>query len=144
MKSFQTISSNVSNKYKMKVQFRFLLKDWNHSPNSHQKIWRTNDLRTGALLGVISDIHRVCTNPEDPMAYGCQKWSPLRHLSSSCMFFKFSDVNLGSDFDSFWENLTCTKTRENLLPCKFNVSLNIFFVFQTFLMILRIKRKMKN
>ena len=33
---------------------------------SHQKR-RTNDLRMGALLGVISDIHRVHTNPEDPM-----------------------------------------------------------------------------
>ena len=28
---------------------------------------RTNGVRTGALLGVISDIHRVCTNPEDFM-----------------------------------------------------------------------------
>ena len=30
-----------------------------------------------------------------------------RHPFSSWMFFKFSDVNLGSDFDPFWENLTC-------------------------------------
>ena len=45
----------------------FLKKDWNHSPNSNQKIWRTNGLRMGTLLGVISDIHRVHTNPEDPM-----------------------------------------------------------------------------
>ena len=35
----------------------------NHSPNSHQKIWRTNSLRMDALLGVISDIHMVHTNP---------------------------------------------------------------------------------
>ena len=28
-----------------------------HSPNSHQKIWRTDSLKTHVLLGVISDIH---------------------------------------------------------------------------------------
>ena len=31
----------------------------NHSPISYQKIWRTTGLKTGALLVVISDIHRV-------------------------------------------------------------------------------------
>ena len=31
-----------------------------------------------------------------------------RHSSSSHLFFKFSDMNLGTDFDPFWENLTCT------------------------------------
>ena len=35
--------------------------------NSDQKIWRTKGLRTNVLLGVISDIQRVCINPEDPM-----------------------------------------------------------------------------
>ena len=45
----------------------FLKRDQNHSPNSHQKIWRTNGWRTGALLGVISDIHRVGINPKNPM-----------------------------------------------------------------------------
>ena len=39
----------------------------NNSPNSHQKIWRTNSLRMRVLLEVISDIHRVRINPEDPM-----------------------------------------------------------------------------
>ena len=34
--------------------------------------------------------------------YGCQKWPPARHPSSSRLFFKFSDVNLVSDFDPFW------------------------------------------
>ena len=29
------------------------------------------------------------------------------HMSSSHMFFKVSDVNLESDFDPFWENLSC-------------------------------------
>ena len=48
----------------------FFKKDQNHSPNSYQKLWRTNSLKTGALLGVISDIHRVRTNPEDPMDVG--------------------------------------------------------------------------
>ena len=45
----------------------FLKRDQNHSPNSHQKIWRTNGLRTSALLGFISDIHRVRNNPENPV-----------------------------------------------------------------------------
>ena len=39
---------------------------------------------------------------------GCQKWTPVRHPLSSYLFFKFSDVTLGSDFDPFWENLICT------------------------------------
>ena len=78
----------------------------NHSPNSHQKIWRTNGLRMGSLLGVVFDIHRVCTSPED---YGCQKWLPTRHLSSSRLFFKFSDVSLGSDFVPFFKKVTCTR-----------------------------------
>ena len=39
---------------------------------------------------------------------GCQKWIPERYPPPSHLFFKFSNVNLGSDFDPFWENLTCT------------------------------------
>ena len=31
--------------------------EWNYSPNSHQKIWRTNGLRTGVLLWGITVIH---------------------------------------------------------------------------------------
>ena len=47
-------------------------------------------MRTDVLLGVISNIHRV-------------------HLSSSsCLFFKFSDVSLGSDFVPFFKKVTCT------------------------------------
>ena len=38
----------------------------NHSPNSHTKTWRTNSLGTSALMGVISDIHRVRINLNDP------------------------------------------------------------------------------
>ena len=34
----------------------YLRMERNHSPNSHQKIWRNNGLRTGVVLGVISDI----------------------------------------------------------------------------------------
>ena len=33
----------------------------------------------------------------------------IRYPSSSHMFYKFSDVDLRSDFDSFWENLTCNQ-----------------------------------
>ena len=39
----------------------------NESSNSNKKIWRTNGLRTGVLLGVISNMHRVHINLEDPM-----------------------------------------------------------------------------
>ena len=45
----------------------FLKKDRNHSPCSHPKIWRTYGLRTGALLGIISDIHRVLWVSADPV-----------------------------------------------------------------------------
>ena len=45
----------------------FLKRDQYHSPNSHQKIWRTNGLMTGALLEVISLIHRIRRSQEDPM-----------------------------------------------------------------------------
>ena len=71
-----------------------------------QKNWRTNRLRMGALLMVISDIHRVHTKQEDPV--NVRNDPPARYPSSSCMFFKFSGVNLGSDFNPFWENLFCT------------------------------------
>ena len=57
------------------------------------------------MLGVISDIHRVRTNPEDPMDV---RNYPQQGTHPQAMFFKFSDVNLGSDFDPFWENLAST------------------------------------
>ena len=57
-------------------------------------------MKTGALLGVISDNLRVRINPEDNL--------DIRNDPQQCtgtqgrrMFFKFSDVNLGSDFDPF-------------------------------------------
>ena len=37
----------------------------------------------------------------------CQKWLLARHPSSSCLFFKFSDVSLGSDFVPFFKKVTC-------------------------------------
>ena len=37
----------------------------NESSSPYKKNWRTNSLNTGALLGLISDIHRVYTNLED-------------------------------------------------------------------------------
>ena len=42
----------------------FLKRDWHYSPNSHQKIWRTNDLRTSALLEWVHPkiIRSVCTS----------------------------------------------------------------------------------
>ena len=43
----------------------FLKRNRNRSPNSHQKIWRTCGLWTGALMRFLSDIHKVCTNPEN-------------------------------------------------------------------------------
>ena len=42
----------------------FSKEDENESSSSYKKIRRTNSLRTGARLGVISDIHRVATNLE--------------------------------------------------------------------------------
>ena len=77
-----------------------LKRNRNHS-HLHQKIFkRTNGLRTDALLWFISDIHRVCYNLENPVdvRYEPQQ-GKLR--SSSQMFFKFSDENLGSDIDPF-------------------------------------------
>ena len=71
----------------------FRKKDQNHSRNSYQKIWKTNGLRTGALLAVISDIHRVCTNPEDPMDV---RNNP-QYTFSIRILFKFSNVKIGFD-----------------------------------------------
>ena len=71
----------------------------NHSPNSHQKIWRRNILKTGVLLWVISDIHRVRTNQEEPT--DVRNDPQIRQPSLSRMFFKFLDVNLGCHFYSF-------------------------------------------
>ena len=51
----------------MSYRWLFWRMERNYTPNSHQKIWRTNCLRTGVLLGVISNNHRVRINPEDPM-----------------------------------------------------------------------------
>ena len=51
----------------LSYRWLFWRMEGNHSPNSHQKIWRTNGLRTGVLLGVISDMHMVHINLEDPM-----------------------------------------------------------------------------
>ena len=39
----------------------------NASSNSNQKMWRTNGLRTSALLGFIYDIHRVLLVSPDPV-----------------------------------------------------------------------------
>ena len=41
------------------------------------------------------------------LACGCQKWLPARHLSSSCLFFKLSDVSLGSNFVPFFKKVAC-------------------------------------
>ena len=41
--------------------------EWNCSPNSHQKIWRTNGLRTVVFLMVINDIHEVLWVNADPV-----------------------------------------------------------------------------
>ena len=47
------------------------------------------------------------TSPDSRGPYGYKKLLPARYPSSSRLFFKFSDLNLGSDFDPFSENLTC-------------------------------------
>ena len=49
----------------------------------------------GALLGVISDFHGVLRVSADPVDVRND------YLFSSRLFFKFSDVNLGSGFDPF-------------------------------------------
>ena len=102
------VHSKILNAYMYFITNDFLVfwkMERNHSPNLHQKIWRINSLRTGALLGVISDIHRVYTNPEDPM--DVRNDPPARQLSSSLLVFKLSDVSLGSDFIPFFKKVTC-------------------------------------
>ena len=52
---------------KDKIRSDFHKKDRNHSPNSDLKIWTTYSLRLGALMEVISDIHRVLWASADPV-----------------------------------------------------------------------------
>ena len=104
----------------------------NYSPNSHQKIWKNNGLRTSVLLGVISDIHRVLWVIADHVdvkndshlkkkwfedgclagvhfrfqPFGCQKWIPERHLLSSQVKLVFLWI-WALIFVFFWENLIC-------------------------------------
>ena len=60
----------------------------------------------GALLGVISNMHRVLLDSADPVDV---RNEPYQYTSSQAICStNISDVNLGSDFDPFWENLTCT------------------------------------
>ena len=76
------------------------------TPQIHISKFEKNGLRTCVLLGVISDIHRalwVSANPVDVKN---------DHQEVTCpqdMFFKFADVNLGSDFYLFSENQTCKR-----------------------------------
>ena len=58
------------------------------------------------LLGVISDIHMVYFNPEDPIDVRNDSYQGT-YLSSSHLLFKFPDVNLGSDFVPFFKKVTC-------------------------------------
>ena len=67
----------------------------NHFPSSYQKIWRTNGLKMGALQGVISDIHRVCTNPEDPVDV---RNDPSKAPILKPLVLKFFCVSLSSHF----------------------------------------------
>ena len=68
------------------------------------------------------------------------KMSPSKSPSSRHILFKFSDVNLGSDFYPFWKNLTCINWKTNgvrsgnkmqnvVLPSHF---LGLIFVIYTF------------
>ena len=67
MKKMITINHIFDTNCSRFCRWLFWWMEHNHSPNSHQKIWRINGLRTGAFLRVIFDIHKIHTNPEDPM-----------------------------------------------------------------------------
>ena len=76
----------------------------NHSLNSHPKIWRTNCLRMGALLVLISDIHRVPLVSVDPV--NVRNNSPQGTCPQAVCSSFFLMWIWGSDFDPFCENLT--------------------------------------
>ena len=61
-------------------------------------VW-ANGLRTGALLGFISDIHRVLWVSAHPVDVRNERHQGIR--PQAFKFFKFSDVNLESNFDPF-------------------------------------------
>ena len=90
------ISENITfNQYDL-YRSGFLKKDPNHSPNSHQKIWRTYGLRTDALLGVISDILWVSANPVDVKNYLQQGNRPQAACSSNFLMWVWGMISFHS------------------------------------------------
>jgi hypothetical protein len=91
-----------------------LKKDRNYSPNSHLEIWRPNGLRTSALLGVISDIHRVHTNLENllDVTNEPQQDNGLQAIwSSNFWMWIWGLISI-----TIWENLTWTKPQYPSVP----------------------------
>ena len=82
----------------------------------------------GALLGVIFDIHRVHTNPEDPMDV---RNDLQQDMSSIHLLFKFLDVNLGSDFVPSFKKVTC--------KIKFKVEHTTFMSLDLMTMLLKLQ-----
>ena len=97
--------------FKKRCRSGFLKKDLNHSPNLYQKehtIWGQVPCWGSFLTSKgFSGLERTLL---------MSKWLPARHPSSCHLFFKFSDLNLGSNFDPFWENLTCRVIAVLLMP----------------------------
>ena len=81
----------------------FLKRDLKPSPNSHQKIWRTICLRTVALLGFISDIHRVLwvsANPVDVRNEPQQGTCPQAISSSNFQMWIWEVISIA--FEKAW------------------------------------------
>ena len=106
----------------------FWRREQNHFPNSHKKIWRTKGLRTGVLLGVISDIHML--GPHQPRNDPKKDTCPQAVISSNflmnfCQNNRFS-MALAAKFPKynflFIFLMACNSQQAtwNML-CKFNL-----------------------
>ena len=83
------------------VQVTFLKNGTKSLPKLTSKNLKNKRLDDGCLAG------SHFWHPQGPLGWcgpcECQKWLPARHLSSCRLFFKFSDMTLGSDFVPFFK-----------------------------------------
>jgi hypothetical protein len=91
----------------MLLQLTFLKNGTKSLPKLTSENLKNRKNRTGALLGVISGIHRVHTNPKNPMDVRNDTQQGISTYSSR-LFFKLSDENLGSDLVPFFKKVTCS------------------------------------
>ena len=108
--------------FNLSIPMRFSQKGTKMTAQIHTKnVWRASGLRKGALLGIISDIHRVHTNLEDPVDVRIepQQYTLPQAVSSKSFFQIWALI-----FVLLWENITCIQKQCARLLCVFHLSEN--------------------